>query len=294
MKLTMNLGARSYDIILKRGWPFQPLPVYRPDPPQGVYPHRQRRAGTVRTDRAGPVRAGNRLHRAPGRRQQVPQDLRRRAAGHAGGRADAGATCLSRWAAASSATWAASAPPAICAASTLSTARQRPSPRSIPQSAARPGWTSAIPRTSSARSGSRARSSSTPTPSPRCRAASSTTVWLKPSKRASSPTRPCSNCSKPATSTPISRRSSTAACLSKRRSLKPTRREAGARRALNFGHTIGHGIEAVKGVRGRRTNGLYHGECVALGMLPMIEDRKLQKRAPRGAAQAGAARAHRP
>mgnify|MGYP001864279149 CR=1 FL=1 len=54
--------------------------------------------------------------------------------------------------------------------------------------------------------------------------------------------------------------------------------ETGARRALNFGHTIGHGIEAVKGVRGRRTNGLYHGECVALGMLPMIEDRKLQKR----------------
>ena len=32
-------------------------------------------------------------------------------------------------------------------------------------------------------------------------------------------------------------------------------------------------------MRGRRTNGLYHGECVALGMLPMIEDRKLQKRA---------------
>ena len=55
-------------------------------------------------------------------------------------------------------------------------------------------------------------------------------------------------------------------------------RESGARKALNFGHTIGHGIEAVKGVRGRRTNGLYHGECVALGMLPMIEDRSLQKR----------------
>ena len=30
---------------------------------------------------------------------------------------------------------------------------------------------------------------------------------------------------------------------------------------LNFGHTIGHGIEAQ--------GGLYHGECVALGMLPM-------------------------
>ena len=38
-------------------------------------------------------------------------------------------------------------------------------------------------------------------------------------------------------------------------------REAGLRRALNFGHTIGHGIESV--------TGLYHGECVALGMLAM-------------------------
>ena len=55
--------------------------------------------------------------------------------------------------------------------------------------------------------------------------------------------------------------------------------EAGPRAALNFGHTIGHGIEAVKGVRGRRKNGLYHGECVALGMLPMIEDKAVAKRA---------------
>ena len=38
-------------------------------------------------------------------------------------------------------------------------------------------------------------------------------------------------------------------------------KEAGLRRVLNFGHTLGHGIEAV--------TGLYHGECVALGMLPM-------------------------
>ena len=37
-------------------------------------------------------------------------------------------------------------------------------------------------------------------------------------------------------------------------------------------------IEAVKGVKGRRTVGLYHGECVALGMLPMIESKALQKR----------------
>jgi len=38
--------------------------------------------------------------------------------------------------------------------------------------------------------------------------------------------------------------------------------ERGARRALNFGHTIGHAIESVAG--------LPHGECVALGMLPMV------------------------
>ena len=54
--------------------------------------------------------------------------------------------------------------------------------------------------------------------------------------------------------------------------------EQGQRACLNFGHTIGHGIEAVKGVRGRRTNGLFHGECVALGMLPMIEDKSLVRR----------------
>ncbi len=38
-------------------------------------------------------------------------------------------------------------------------------------------------------------------------------------------------------------------------------REGGLRKILNFGHTIGHGIESV--------TGLPHGECVALGMLPM-------------------------
>lgn len=40
-------------------------------------------------------------------------------------------------------------------------------------------------------------------------------------------------------------------------------KEGGLRRILNFGHTVGHGIESA-------ANGtLYHGECVALGMLPM-------------------------
>ena len=41
-------------------------------------------------------------------------------------------------------------------------------------------------------------------------------------------------------------------------------KEAGLRKALNFGHTFGHGIEA--------NSTLYHGECVALGMLEMCSD----------------------
>lgn len=39
-------------------------------------------------------------------------------------------------------------------------------------------------------------------------------------------------------------------------------REEGLRKILNFGHTVGHGIESC--------GGLYHGECVALGMIPMV------------------------
>lgn len=40
-------------------------------------------------------------------------------------------------------------------------------------------------------------------------------------------------------------------------------RETGLRRVLNFGHTLGHGIESAC------SPALYHGECVALGMLAM-------------------------
>jgi len=39
-------------------------------------------------------------------------------------------------------------------------------------------------------------------------------------------------------------------------------KEAGLRKILNFGHTVGHGIESSM-------TGLYHGECVALGIIPM-------------------------
>ena len=40
--------------------------------------------------------------------------------------------------------------------------------------------------------------------------------------------------------------------------------EKSLRRVLNFGHTLGHGIESCFSM-----HDLYHGECVALGMLPM-------------------------
>ncbi|MBR0111964.1 MAG: 3-dehydroquinate synthase [Bacteroidales bacterium] len=39
--------------------------------------------------------------------------------------------------------------------------------------------------------------------------------------------------------------------------------ERGLRRVLNFGHTVGHAVEAAAG------GALYHGECVGIGMLPM-------------------------
>lgn len=48
-------------------------------------------------------------------------------------------------------------------------------------------------------------------------------------------------------------------------------KETGLRKILNFGHTLGHGIEAVAEPK------LYHGECVALGMIPMCEGEAREK-----------------
>lgn len=48
----------------------------------------------------------------------------------------------------------------------------------------------------------------------------------------------------------------------KRDVVEADEKELGLRRVLNFGHTVGHAIES-------NTPSLYHGECVALGMLPM-------------------------
>ena len=41
-------------------------------------------------------------------------------------------------------------------------------------------------------------------------------------------------------------------------------KESSLRKILNFGHTFGHGVESQEEMRG-----FYHGECVAIGMLPM-------------------------
>ena len=54
------------------------------------------------------------------------------------------------------------------------------------------------------------------------------------------------------------------ALRTKKNVVEQDEKEHGLRRVLNFGHTLGHGIESL-----HEENGLLHGECVALGMLPM-------------------------
>lgn len=52
----------------------------------------------------------------------------------------------------------------------------------------------------------------------------------------------------------------------KKRVVEEDPKENGLRKALNFGHTIGHAIESMENGR------LLHGECVALGMIPLSYD----------------------
>jgi len=49
----------------------------------------------------------------------------------------------------------------------------------------------------------------------------------------------------------------------KKQVVEADERESGLRKVLNYGHTLGHAIESIT------TPSLFHGECVALGMLPM-------------------------
>lgn len=59
----------------------------------------------------------------------------------------------------------------------------------------------------------------------------------------------------------------TASLEIKRKVVELDEKETGLRKILNLGHTLGHGIEGASGMKE-----LYHGECVALGMLPVISD----------------------
>lgn len=59
----------------------------------------------------------------------------------------------------------------------------------------------------------------------------------------------------------------------KRMVVEQDEKEAGLRKALNFGHTIGHAIEGSFD-----DHDYLHGECVATGMLYFIEDEALKNR----------------
>ncbi|MBR3844135.1 MAG: 3-dehydroquinate synthase [Clostridia bacterium] len=59
----------------------------------------------------------------------------------------------------------------------------------------------------------------------------------------------------------------------KRMVVEQDEKEAGLRKALNFGHTLGHAVETL-------SRDLFHGECVALGMLPMCTQAIRQRLIP--------------
>ncbi len=59
----------------------------------------------------------------------------------------------------------------------------------------------------------------------------------------------------------------------KRMVVEQDEKEAGLRKALNFGHTIGHAIEGSF-----EDHDYLHGECVGTGMLYFIEDETLKNR----------------
>ncbi len=57
----------------------------------------------------------------------------------------------------------------------------------------------------------------------------------------------------------------------KRDVVEQDEKETGLRKVLNFGHTVGHAVESLHG------GAWLHGECVAVGMLPMCSDTVRQR-----------------
>lgn len=66
------------------------------------------------------------------------------------------------------------------------------------------------------------------------------------------------------------------ALMVKKTIVEQDEKEQNLRKILNFGHTIGHAIETSYHLQG-----LYHGECVALGMLYFLPDDALKTRVQR-------------
>lgn len=65
-----------------------------------------------------------------------------------------------------------------------------------------------------------------------------------------------------------------ALCI-KRDVVEQDAKETGLRQVLNFGHTLGHGIESAT-----QLTELYHGECVALGMLAFCSEQVKKRLIP--------------
>lgn len=61
----------------------------------------------------------------------------------------------------------------------------------------------------------------------------------------------------------------------KRYVVEQDEKESGLRKILNFGHTLAHAIESENNM-----TELYHGECVAIGMLPMCSARVRERLMP--------------
>lgn len=59
----------------------------------------------------------------------------------------------------------------------------------------------------------------------------------------------------------------------KRDVVEKDERESGERKLLNFGHTFGHAYETYYGL-----DGYYHGECVAMGMMTVLENEEIRTR----------------
>ena len=64
----------------------------------------------------------------------------------------------------------------------------------------------------------------------------------------------------------------TRSLIVKKHVVEEDEKEQNLRKILNFGHTIGHAIESIY-----HLHDYYHGECVAMGMMKILEDEQLKE-----------------